>query len=60
MTDGWIWISLHYATFGVEVRDGRIVDAAPIARWAVGKAERPVADYYRQRGARFQRLERDS
>jgi hypothetical protein len=52
----WIWVSLSYATFGIRVERGRVVDAAPIARWAIGKSERFVADYYRRRGAIFQRL----
>lgn len=49
----WIWVSLPHATFAVVIRDGRVVDAAPIARWAVGKPERQVADYWRRKGARF-------
>lgn len=52
----WIWVSLHYATFGLKVEDGRVVDAAPIARWAVGRPEGYVAGYYRRKGARFERL----
>jgi hypothetical protein len=52
----WIWVSLPWATFGVAVQGGRVVDAAPIARWAIGKDERAVADYYRRRGARFVKL----
>ncbi|WP_188189654.1 hypothetical protein [Nonomuraea sp. SYSU D8015] len=38
-------------TFAIVVRDGRVVDAAPIARWAVGKPEQRVSDYYRRKGA---------
>lgn len=33
-----VWISLSYATFGIEVaEDGYVEDAAPIARWMIGK-----------------------
>lgn len=53
----WIWVSLTYATFGIATRDGVVVDAAPIARWAVGKDERFVADFYRRKGAQFVPLE---
>lgn len=49
----WVWVSLPHATFAVVSRGGRVVDAAPIARWAVGKDERFVADYYRRKGAEF-------
>lgn len=52
----WIWVSLPYATFGIAVHAGRIVDAAPIARWAIGRDETAVADYFRRKGARFVRL----
>lgn len=44
-------MSLPWATFGLAVRDGRVVDAAPIAWWCVGKDERYVANYWRKRGA---------
>lgn len=55
-SDGWIWVSLSYATFGIRVEKGIVVEAAPIARWAVGKPEGFVADYFRRKGARFERL----
>lgn len=49
----WMWVSLPHATFALAASGGRIVDAAPIARWAVGKPEREVAAYFRRHGARF-------
>ena len=49
----WIWVSLPWATFGIAVEGGRVVDAAPIARWAIGRDEREIAAYYRRRGAEF-------
>lgn len=52
----WVWVSLPWATFGLATRGGKVVDAAPIARWTIGKSERYVADYYRRRGAQFVRL----
>lgn len=52
----WIWVSLPFATFGLAVLDGKVVDAAPIARWCIGKDEQYVADYWRKRGAAFVRL----
>jgi hypothetical protein len=58
MQDGdLIWVHVpRWATFGLIVRDGRVVEAAPICRWAVGESERKVADYLRQRGAQFRRV----
>lgn len=46
-------VSLSWACFGLGVRDGLVVWAAPIARWAIGKPETVVADYYRKQGAEF-------
>lgn len=46
-------MSLPYATFLIAVKDGNIVDTAPIARWSLGKNERTVAAYFRRQGATF-------
>lgn len=51
MTARWIWVSLPHATFALVAKDGRIIDAAPIARWTVGRDEQLVADHYRRKGA---------
>lgn len=52
----WIWVSLPYATFGIAVENGVVVEAAPIARKSVGRPEREVAAYYRRQGAVFRDL----
>lgn len=52
----WIWVSLPYATFGLRVDGGVVVEAAPIARWAVGLPEARVAAYFRKKGAVFARV----
>lgn len=52
----WIRVSLPWATFGLRVEGGYVVEAAPIARWTVGKDETVVANHYRRRGAVFTRL----
>ncbi len=51
----WFWISLPYATFGVAIRSGVVVDAAPIARWALGKPARALS-FYRRKGAEIVEL----
>lgn len=51
-----IWVKVPWATFGLIVRDGRVVDAAPIGKWAIGQTEQAVAEYLRHRGATFVRL----
>lgn len=47
----WIWVNLSYACYGIAVQGGRVVDAAPIARWMVGKDSRYCADWLRAKGA---------
>lgn len=48
-----IWVSLPYATYGIEVEDGKVVDAAPIAKWMIGKPETEVAAWLRKKGAQI-------
>lgn len=40
------WVSLPYATFGIISKDGWVIDAAPIAKWAIGKTMNEVWKYY--------------
>lgn len=47
----WAWVSLSYATFGVAVRGTKVVDAAPIARWMIGKDTRTVAQWLDRKNA---------
>ncbi len=49
-------MSLPHATFALAVTEGRVTDAAPIARWAIGKDESYVASYFRRRGAQFRAI----
>ena len=44
-------ITTHYASFGLVVRDGVVVEAAPIARWTVGRNARAVVGWWLRRGA---------
>ena len=56
-TETGYWVSLDYATFGLWETNGIVTDAAPIARKA--SMGRPIADvltYYRQKGARIEKL----
>lgn len=46
-----MWVSLPYATYGIAVRDGKVVWAAPVAHWMIGKDEQYVADWLRRKGA---------
>lgn len=54
--DRMIWVSLLRATFGIVVRDGRVVDGAPYARGRglrlVGMDERDAAEKLKRMGAK--------
>ncbi len=45
-------IDTGYACFGLVVKDGTIVEAAPIAKWTIGKNVGGVLDYYRKKKAK--------
>lgn len=51
-----IWVKAPGATYGLVVKGGRVVEAAPIASRFVGQDERAVAEYLRHRGAVFKRI----
>lgn len=51
------WINLPYATFGIEGRLGKVVRAAPIAKWAIGKSMSSVLNYYAGKGAEIRRID---
>lgn len=47
-----IYVDLPYACFGLEAHEGVVVDAAPIARWAVGRPLEEVRRYFEKKGLR--------
>lgn len=49
--DGWVWVSLRFATFALLVERGAVVDAAPIADYTVGWDARRAVAYFRGRRA---------
>jgi len=55
--DRMIWVSLPRATFGIVIRNGKVVDAAPYGRGRglrlVGMDEQAAAEKLRRLGAEF-------
>ena len=47
----WIRISTPRATFMVVEKNGIIIDAAPISRWAIGKSTETCIDWWKKKGA---------
>lgn len=43
---GWIYVSLTYATFRLEVINNRITVAAPIVSWTKGRQILQVKEYF--------------
>lgn len=52
----WYWISLPVYTFALRAENGLVVETAPIAKWARGKALEDVLRTFRGRGAAVVRL----
>jgi hypothetical protein len=52
--DRVIWVHLPWATFGLVARDGIVVQAAPVARYAEGWTVERALRYFAGRGATIQ------
>jgi len=52
-----LWVSLTYATYGIEFQDGTCVAAAPIAHWMIGKPEHTIMAWLFKKNARLVWLE---
>lgn len=52
----WIWVSLPYATFGIKVRGGIVIDTAPIARWMIDKDTQTIRDWIAKKGGRWKSI----
>jgi hypothetical protein len=51
MSEALIQVDTGYACFCLVVRDGVVVEAAPIAKWVMGKSVEYVVSYFRRKGA---------
>lgn len=58
MVEYGYWLSTEYATFGIFSRDNTTIsDAAPIAKWTVGKPVFEILWWYKKKkGAKIKRL----
>lgn len=46
-------VVLDYACYGIEVEGDRVVDAAPIARWMIGKTLDEVTRWITRKGGEW-------
>ena len=46
------WISLSYATFGVESENNIVINTAPIAKWMKGKTLQEIKPWLLSKGAK--------
>jgi hypothetical protein len=53
----WIWVDLPdrppYPCFGIKVTAEKVVDAAPIARWMIGKDVVSIKRWIERSGGRY-------
>jgi hypothetical protein len=56
----WVWVNLPYACYGLEVQDGKIVTAPPIAYWMLGKDKEVVKKWLAAKGAQVVVLDTQS
>ena len=47
--NGLLWISLPWATFGAVVKNGVIVEVAPIGKWSLGKRASVLENWARKK-----------
>jgi hypothetical protein len=52
----WIWVSLPYATFGILVDGGKVIDAAPIANWMKGKDTHSIREWINKKNGTWKVL----
>jgi len=49
----WVWVNLPYACFGIKVTCEKVVDAAPIAGWMIGKDTKFIRDWIVSKGGKY-------
>lgn len=47
-------IDLPYACYGIEVKNNRVVEAPPIAKWMEGKSFMFVAEWINKKGGKIE------
>lgn len=52
----WVLVFLPHSNFGLRVAGGVVVEAPPLADWALGLPAARVLSYYLSRGASFARV----
>jgi hypothetical protein len=53
MTEQLVYVSLPYATYGIIVKDGKVIDTAPLARWMIGQSTKKVRKWLDSKGAKY-------
>jgi hypothetical protein len=53
---GLYQITLSYACFGIEVEEGMVVFAAPIAKWMVGKDLSYVEKWVKKKNGKIEKI----
>lgn len=53
----WYRVEAPYMCCGIEERDGTIINAAPIMRWAIGKSLTSVSNWIYNKGYKIEPLQ---
>jgi len=51
-------ITLSYACFGIEIKNNKVVEVAPIGRWMIGKSFMHVCEWVNRKGGIINRPEK--
>lgn len=58
-TTRWWRVELPYATFGIRFEGAKVVEAAPIARWMIGKQYEAINAWVMSKGGTMKTLRND-
>lgn len=53
----WIRVVVPYAVYAIQVEGGVVIDAAPIARWMIGKDTRFIREWITKKGGTWEVLD---
>ena len=52
-------ITLHNLCFGIDVSNGKVINSAPVAKWARGHHWKYIRQFYEKLGAKIELIRKD-
>lgn len=56
MKQTWYWVDVHYACYGIVIASGKVIRAAPIASWMIGKTTQEIKPFLIKNKAKVKEL----